>query len=166
MVVCWGVATQWWTVGSVEGRWTYPYVRPFSLRPILVFTTIAAGAAALLAIPATSRTMGALLLAWMLFATAAHWLVRTTAPFDLEAVFVSPAANSFYALAQERRPGEILGKFNWVRRQAPLHAQSNMPGKTILLHALAVVSTRTDVLPWLLVIISNLGAVLDLRAVA
>lgn len=35
-----------------------------------------------------------------------------------------------------------------------------MPGKTILVHTLQLVSTRTDVLPWLLVILSNVGAVL------
>jgi hypothetical protein len=151
---------QWWTVGSVAGRWTYPYIRPLTVQPFLVFAAIAAGGAALLAMPAAGRTTRQLLVAWILFATAGHWLLRTTAPFDLERIFLSPGANSFYTLAQERRPGEILARFTRIRRQAPSHAQSNMPGKTILVHALQVLSTRTDVLPWLLVILSNLGALL------
>ncbi len=159
-VVCCGVALQSWTVGSVAGRWTYPYIRPLTVSTLLVFAAIAAGAAALLAIPATRRTTRTLLVVWILFATAGHWLLRTTAPFGLERVFLSPGANSFYTLAQERRPGELLARFTLIRRQAPSHARSNMPGKTILVHGLQVLSTRTDVLPWLLVILSNLGAVL------
>ena len=86
--------------------------------------------------------------------------MRTRAPIDVERVFLSPGANSFYTLAQQRRPHEILANFEQVRLEAPLHAQSNLPGKTLLVHALEMVSTRTDVLPWLLVILSNLGALL------
>jgi hypothetical protein len=158
--ICYSVALHRWVVGSVEGGWTYPYARPFTLHAALIFAGIAFCATFLLAIPATRRTTHALLLVWILFATGAHWLLRTTAPFDLETVFLSPGAYSFYTLAQERRPGEILAKFNRIRPEMPPHAQSNMPGKTILVHALEMVSTRTDVLPWLLVILSNVGAVL------
>jgi hypothetical protein len=47
-----------------------------------------------------------------------------------------------------------------VRLNSPLHARSNMPGKTILTYGLELVSTDTAILPWLVVIVSNLGALL------
>ena len=39
-----------------------------------------------------------------------------------------------------------------------MHVQSNMPGKLLFVYALRTVTERTDVLPWLVVIVSNLGA--------
>jgi hypothetical protein len=40
-----------------------------------------------------------------------------------------------------------------------------MPGKTMLVYAMKAVTGRTDVLPWLLVLVSNLGALLMYRFV-
>ena len=159
-VVCYGVATQRWIAGSAEGDWVYPYVAAYDARHARMFARLAAGALILLTIPVNRRTAWSLVVAWILAATLAHWHLRTRAPVSIERVFLSPGANSFYTLAQERRPGEILANFEQVRLEAPMHAQSNLPGKTLLVHALEMVSTRTDVLPWLLVILSNLGALL------
>lgn len=158
--VCLAVAAQWWVIGSADGGWTYPYVASVAPRHALVFAGIAGVATILLLFRVTRRTAGPLLLAWILAATAAHGVLRMTAPFDIETLFLSPGANSFYTLARERTPADILGRFERVRRQAPLHAQSNMPGKTLLIHALEQISRRTDVLPWLVVFVSNLGALL------
>ena len=77
----------------------------------------------------------------------------------LETVFVSDNANSFYSVTRRHEP-TVLRQFNRVRANAPLHVQSNMPGKLMLLYALQLVSTRTDVLPWLVIGLSNLGAIL------
>ena len=158
--VCYGVAAQQWIVGSATGGWVYPYIAAYDARLVRMFARIAVGALLLLAIPVNSRTAWKLAIVWMLAATVAHWHLRTRAPIDVERMFLSPGANSFYTLAQQRRPGEILADFEQVRLEAPMHAQSNLPGKTLLVHALEMVSTRTDVLPWLLVILSNLGALL------
>jgi hypothetical protein len=154
-----GIARGTWVVGSVAGGWTYPYVGEVAPRHLLLFSVVALGALALLGAPVGVRGGIPLLAGWILFATASHALVRTTAPFTLEALWISPGANSFYTFARQRAPSEILSRFTQVRRQAPLHAQSNMPGKTVLVHALLSVTGRTDVLPWLLVGLSNLGAV-------
>ena len=54
----------------------------------------------------------------------------------------------------------MLRRFSRVQAHAPLHVQSNMPGKLMLLYALQRVSTRPDVLPWLIIALSNLGAIL------
>ena len=103
---------------------------------------------------------GPVLALWIALATAAHVVIRSHAPFTLEQVFVSAGANAFYTVAKEHEPSDVLRRFNRVREHGPLHVQSNMPGKVLLVEALQAVTTRTGVLPWLLVAISNLGAVL------
>lgn len=163
-LVCVGIATRTWIVGSVEGRWTYPYVAPFAWTSLLVFGVVAAGTLGLLAIPPTARRIPWLLLTWIVAATAAHGAIRAVAPFDFPSIFVSAGANSFYTLAQERDPDELLARFERVRREAPPHARSNMPGKTLLVHAMRALTTNPAYLAWLLVLLSNLGAVVTYGA--
>jgi hypothetical protein len=139
----------------------YPYVRPLTPGPLLAALASAAAAALLLWIPVRAAGTGlAIVAAAIVAATLAHAGMRASAPFDLETIFRSPGANAFHTFAQEVGPSELLGRFERARRQAPLHAQSNMPGKTLLVHALERWTTETAVLPWLLVILSNLGALL------
>ena len=155
------VAFERLVVGSAEGGWVYPYVARFHATALLPWLAVAAVSAALLWSHHYLRRSSALLLTvWILAATGMHGLLRAHAPYDLEAVFVSPAANAFYTVTQEHPPEDVLGRFARVRSTAPLHAQSNMPGKTMLLYALEALTPRTDVLPWLLVLVSNAGAVL------
>ncbi len=156
------VAAQWLILGSFEGRWFYGYGQPFTLRPLVVGVLASAAAAALLR--ASMRVAGkpdwALVLVWIVAGVGLQALVRSVTPVTLESLFVSDAANSFYSVTQHYDAGDLLGRFNRIRSEAPLHAQSNMPGKVMLLYALQFVSTRTDVLPWLVVMVSNLGAAL------
>lgn len=160
-LVCWWVGAQSLVIGSAEGGWTYPYVREITLQPLLIGLGTVAGAAALLWIPQRTTLARMLVLAAAIAgATLTHAAMRGSAPYDLETIFRSPGANAFHTFAQEVGPSELLGRFERSRRQAPLHAQSNMPGKTLLVHALEGITTSTAVLPWLLVILSNLGAVL------
>jgi hypothetical protein len=159
--LCVALATQVWVVGSSEGGWTYPYVDQLTWAPILIGLGAVLAVAGILAIGIA--TLGRVLLSLfgaIAVATAVHWGWRSHAPFDLEVIFRSPGANSFHAFAQEVGPAELLARFERARRRAPLHAQSNMPGKTLLVHALERVTVRTDILPWLLIIGSNLGALL------
>ncbi|HXG55311.1 MAG TPA: hypothetical protein VNJ03_08005 [Vicinamibacterales bacterium] len=160
ILLCYAIATSSWVVGSIEGGWTYNYVRPFALRQLLVAAGVSAAAALLLRAPIAGQRVWVMLVAWVMFASAAHGLMYSIAPYDLEQLFVSPAANSFYTLTQERDASDLLERFNRVRLQAPWHARSNMPGKTMLTYALTLVTERTDVLPWLVVLVSNLGALL------
>ena len=151
---------QVWVVGSAAGGWTYPYVRQLIWTPVLVAVATIAGMAGVLAIGTRTRSRLLLsLFAAIGLATASHAGWRVQAPFDLETIFRSPGANAFHSFAQEVGPGELLARFERARRQAPLHAQSNMPGKTLLVHGLERITPRADVLPWLLIVLSNLGAV-------
>ena len=54
----------------------------------------------------------------------------------------------------------MLSDFDRVRAYWPLHAQSNMPGKLMLSIAQTDFGSALDVLPWLVVFVSNLGGVL------
>ena len=159
--LCVATATQVWVVGSSVGGWTYPYVRQLTWTPMLTAVGAVLAAAGILALgTATRGRVWLSLFGAIALATAVHWGWRSQAPFDLETIFRSPGANAFHSFAQEVEPAELLGRFERARRRAPLHAQSNMPGKTLLVHALERVTPRTDVLPWLLIIGSNLGALL------
>jgi hypothetical protein len=159
-----GVATRWLILGSFDGRWVYSYARPFTSRSLLVFVVVAAAAAAVLRItrphPESRRRDWTLILVWIAVALACQAVLRSVTPATLETLFVSDAANSFFGFSQQHEAGEVLSRFNRLRMQAPLHAQSNMPGKVMLVYALRVLTSRADVLPWLLVIVSNLGAFL------
>lgn len=156
------IATGALFLGSHEGRWFYPYVRPLTPRALIGAAIAAAAAAALLRItrPGTRTREWLLVAAWIVLATGLQGLMRSPSPYTLESLFVSVPASSFYSVSMENEPSEVLAHFNRVRTRAPWHAQSNMPGKLMLVYALRLVSERTDVLPWLLVILSNLGAVL------
>jgi hypothetical protein len=103
------------------------------------------------------RTMVAV---WLAAGLGLQGLIRTTAPASLESIFVSDAANSFYTVARAHEASELLSRFNRIRAQGPLHARSNMPGKTLLIRGLMSISERPEVLAWLVIALSNLGAVL------
>ena len=163
--VCCAVVAQPVSIGSVEGGWHYPYAErdALALFKLVVGSLVwSAGAVALLLMPirrSGSRPL-LLVLAWIVLATGLQWPLRSMAPYPLETVFVSDNANAFYNVTGRHEPAEVLRRFSRVQADAPLHVQSNMPGKLMLLYALQLVSTRTDVLPWLIIALSNLGAIL------
>ncbi len=160
LVGYYGVATASWVIGSVDGGWIYKYVRPWTLRPVLVALLTSAAAAALLRIEVTGSRVRALLVAWLLLATSAHVAMQAGAPARLQELYVSSEANSFYSLTQQQRAADLLSRFNRVRLNAPHHARSNMPGKAMLTYGLELIATNPAILPWLVVMLSNLGALL------
>ncbi len=160
-LVCWWLGSGTLVIGSAEGGWTYPSVGRFALQSFVIALVSAGAMGALLWIPRRTPFARMVVLALAIAAaTLAQASMRGAAPYDLEAIFRSPGANAFHTFAQDVSPSELLARFERSRRQAPLHAQSNMPGKTLLVHALERVTTSTAVLPWLLVVLSNLGALL------
>jgi len=94
---------------------------------------------------------------WFLAAIVIQGLICSLAPFRFDKIFASDGANSFNTVAQHYTPTAMLRNFVEVRQYWPLHGQSNMPGKPILIYWLRGISKRTDVLPWLVLIVSNLG---------
>ena len=140
LAVCILAASKSLTIGSVAGGWQYGYSGSFSVRMALVFLVASTAAIALLFVPTPSTTAGfwSTLILWIAIATALHAVVRSLGPFTLEQLFLSPGANGFYTVATDHEPLDLLGRFHSVRQHGPLHAMSNMPGKTFLVYALRV----------------------------
>src|SRR3954470_10167998 len=133
--VCVALATQSVLVGSPAGRWYYGYSQALTVRVATVSMAMSAAAGVLaLVTPRMTRAPWAALAVWMIVAAGGQAVVRGVAPVTLEQAFVSDSANAFYTASRQHRPGELLAHFSRVRAQLPTHAQSNMPGKILLLH--------------------------------
>jgi len=164
--VCCAVATEALLLGSPRGRWHYPYVQPLALTPFLAAFGVSVPVLALLRIRARSAAgEWSLIVVWIALATAAHAALRALTPFSFESIFTSPGANAFYTVTLQRPLSAVLSSFVQARDAMPLHAQSNMPGKLVLMYGLEMVTVSPAVLPWIMVILSNLGALLMYRFV-
>ena len=95
-----------------------------------------------------------------MLALALQAVLRSLTLYSFERIFVSDGANSFFGVTQRYYAYTTLVDFDRVRQYWPLHAQSNMPGKLLVIYALRQISTRPEVLAWLVVVVSNLGALL------
>ena len=162
VAVGWMIATQSLSLGSLEGNWYYGYLRPFSMPPIGAAFLVCGICSTLLLFPGLTwlRHEWVLVAAWILAATCLHALIRSLTPLPFERIFISDAANSFYSVTQAHDAGTVLRNFDEVRASSPIHAQSNMPGKLMLLYGLQLISARPVVLAWLIVLISNIGGAL------
>ena len=162
LAVSYSIAARSILLGSREGHWVYGYIQSFSLVSLAVFLLVSALSGALLAAPGAvaGRREWVLVLAWFLIAPGLQGLLRSLTPFTFESIFVSDGANSFYSVARDYNAATVLSDFHRLLPSWPLHAQSNMPGKVMLVQALIHISRRPGVLAWLVVGISNLGGVL------
>jgi len=164
LLVCYTVATQSLVLGSREGGWVYGYVAVFNPRMLMMAATATALAAVLIfafdSRPENSRSDWVPILAWIVVALGLQALMRSLNPFSFERLFASDAANAFYGVTEHYRAGVVLRDFDRVRASWPLHAQSNMPGKLMLVYALRNLSRQPAALAWLAVLVSNFGAAL------
>ena len=160
-------------IGSREGAWFYRYLNRFDGRfvELLVIASVLAAAAVWSTWPKmrglaredpapAKLAEWSLVGGWCLGAVVLQALVRSLTPYSLGAQFASDTSNSFYSVAISFDTNAILGDFDRLRTAWPLHAQSNLPGKALLVRLLTNISLRPDVLAWLVVILSNLGGAL------
>jgi hypothetical protein len=167
LLMCYRVATRTLDLGSFEGRWVYRHFQPLSLAPfgIWLLTSIAALDLLRVQVPDSRRGELLLVLAWVAVATVIDAALRTLTPIGLTDIFASADANSFFTATRQQPIGQVLGDFEAARLLMPLHAQSNLPGKMVLLYALEMLTLRPALLAWLLVLLSNVGAFLMHRFV-
>jgi hypothetical protein len=159
LLACYGIASRSLILGAPGAGWFYGYVEEFSVRPLGAALLVTGVAGALLFFLPSRRPWLAVAI-WIVAATGLHVLLRSLTPFTLEEIFVSDATNSFYSVTMQFDARTVLDSFQEVRDLSPLHVQSNMPGKLMLLYGLESLTRRTDVLAWLVLVISNLGALL------
>jgi methylthioxylose transferase len=160
--LCAGIAAQAVVLGSREGRWLYGYLQPFRPSWLVVAALATAACASLLAasdVPFLREDWKQILL-WMLVALGVQALVRSLTLFSFDQLFASDSANSFYGVTRRYFASTVLRDFDDLHNHFPMHAQSNMPGKLMLVYALKSLSRRPVVLAWLVVVISNFGGVL------
>jgi hypothetical protein len=161
LLVIYEITTQGIVLGSRDGGWVYGYVEPFTTRTLgvsLLATALCAGL--LFSVAPTPRVDWLAVFAWIGLAFGVDWLIRSQTPFTFEQIFNSPGANSFYNVTQRVGAASVLREFDRLRSSWPLHAQSNMPGKLMLIYALRLVSEQPGALAWLVVGVANLGAAL------
>jgi hypothetical protein len=162
LVVCYAVASQQLLLGDRSAGWLYPYVATFDVRPVGAALIGLAVSIALLSVLPTpnARTEWPLVGTWVIVGMATQALLRSVGPFSMTRVFLSDEANAFYRVTQVSDVLTVLSDFAAARATWPLHAQSNMPGKIILLFALEGLSTNPRVLTGLIVALSSAGALL------
>jgi len=161
LAVSLGIANLWFVVGSREGHWYYQYVELFDVRALTIVLQASAVVVILLALPepVVRRREWWIVVAWLAAGLALQgWLRSLTSP-TFEQIFASDGANSFYSVTRQYGAAAVLRDFERLRSFMPLHAQSNMPGKLLLVYTLELISTRPAVLAWLVVALSNLGGV-------
>jgi hypothetical protein len=171
LVVSGRLAMQSLVFGSREGNWVYRYDGAFGLHIVEVFLIAAVLTAALFSaswsrLSANSRSGPAkslewpIVITWCVLALALQGLLRSQTPFSFSEIFVNDAANSFYSVAMRYDADTILRDFDRLRPSWPLHAQSNLPGKLLLVRGLVHMTSRPGALAWLIVGLSNLGGAL------
>jgi hypothetical protein len=87
------------------------------------------------------------------------WLLKLV-EYSLEAVVISPGANSYYGPTLIYEPIYFLKHFLELAPRLPLHATANMPGKILFYYFLELFTTSPFVLGLLIIAVSNLGAYL------
>lgn len=158
------IAARSLTIGAPEGGWAYPYVGSAdegALRVVaLSCLLVGAGIAASWRLLRRSHSKWALIVAWCFLAILAQGVIRSTTPHPLGAIVASDTANSFYSVAVRTNAASILSTFERRRHTWPLHAHSNLPGKLLVVRALTRVSTDPETIGWLIIGLSNAGALL------
>jgi hypothetical protein len=165
------LAMQSLVLGSREGNWVYGYFGTFNGRLVEVFLIATVFAAGLLWVswfllpptgppPALKSIEWPLVFAWCLVGLVLQGMLRSLTPFSFRDIFASDGANSFYTVALRYDAGTILRDFDRLRPSWPLHAQSNLPGKLLLVRSLTHITSSPEGLAWLIVGISSLGGAL------
>lgn len=146
-------------LGAREGGWTYFYLAPFGWYSLVMWAVATGLCVALLRVadPVDRRAPWLNVVMWFVAALAIEGAICSLAPFRFDKIFASDGANSFNTVAQHYTPATMLREYEQVRQYWPPHGQSNMPGKSIFVYWLRRITMRTDVLPWLVLVASNLG---------
>ena len=154
-----------WIFGSEPGNHTYPYLRRlrgFSSRP--TYLLLAALAFALPLAWLTNRTVRRheklSLLAWLVLGLILQLALRSDYRHSLAEIVLSDQANSFYRPTLFYRPVPFLRDYDTIVPTLGQHATSNMPGKVMLFFLLGSMTSSPERMAYLVIILSNLGAVL------
>jgi hypothetical protein len=148
--------------GSEAGHWVYPYL---SAPPLIPRWTVAAvllmlGAFVFLGSRLIQSHEGIALPALFLAAILLQSLMRSIYPYSMGELVQGEGANSFYHPAMSYGAAEIISRFESLAESFPLHARSNMPGKILLFELFELITSSPEVMGYLVIVFSTLGALL------
>lgn len=160
LVVSGSIAAGTFVLGSSSGGWVHGYLYTFQFRSVAIFASVLACCAVLAMVPLAevNRRQWRILGMWLALGLCAQGVLRGLSPYTMEGLFLGDGSNGFYQPTLQYGSVELLRDFDRIRPTLPLHPSTNMPGKVMLMYALGIVSQRPAVLAWLVVVVSNIGA--------
>jgi hypothetical protein len=161
------VGTRALVFGSVEGRWTYPYVAPWRLTTLLatVAFAVAAAAAVAVALRLVDGNPPAAVASAVVGVTGIQFALWRLYPWSLDAIVRSDNANSYFTAAGLHGPLDLLRRYDVLAPTLPFHAVGNMPGKILLYQALRALTSSPGAMAAAVFLLGNLvGALIYLVA--
>ncbi len=147
--------------GSAEGGWIYPLINGNVVLPVKMGVLLSATGAFLIyhSRRCIDQFPTLVIAMWLLVATAGQATIRTLAPFpDRDAV--SMGSNGFYRDAGAYPPTKFLRDFREIAPHLHFHVRANLAGKVLFYHLLRGITDSPADIAWLILGVSNLGALL------
>ncbi|MFC1496481.1 hypothetical protein ACFL52_03605 [Candidatus Margulisiibacteriota bacterium] len=146
--------------GSKSGKWFYPYLSQvfFGYHPPLLKLSITILILSVIVYYALLKTEN--IYAWFIIGSIANLILRSLSPFSPGKIIKSYLANSYYTLSIQHSAFDLLANFQKISAEAFFHLPGNMPGKTLFFHFLRLFTASPEIMGYLIIFISNLGAIL------
>lgn len=148
--------------GSREGNWVYSYFgNPNSIpRWILICVLVLTALFIYLGARFIQHHEWMTLLGGFVIALAIQVLLQKIYPFAMDQLISSLTANSFYTVAIQHSPVDLLSHYNTLVFSLPFHAKTNMPGKIFLFQFLTLFTSSTQMMGYMIIAISTSGGLL------
>lgn len=144
--------------GSVKGKYAYQYINDITVRPILTFFILAPLILYLLYLTHKhiQKSDIEIIVMWLIAGFISQILIQSLYPYPLETLVKSLMSNTYYEQSLKYSPKELLSNFNSI----VVDSRTNMPGKILFFHFLEMWTKSPQIMGYLIIILSNLGAVL------
>jgi hypothetical protein len=146
--------------GSELGNWTYSYYKDIHAIPDWIPFTV-------LGLTAVNIFIGdkliqkheklAIVLCFLI-AFAVQASLQRINQFPMDQIIVSDRATSFYSVATQYSPTELLSQYQTLLPNFPPHSRANLPGKILFYQLLTVFSKSPMVMGYIIIAISSLGS--------
>ena len=149
--------------GSISGKWVYPYfLTNLMITPVLICLVLSTLVTS--SVYFSKQYIGKyevyVLISWFIIGFVVQAALRVLYPFSFEQIIRSDFANAFYNLTLQYSPLELLSRYDEISKTLPFHTVTNMPGKILFFYLLRIFTNSAQVMGYLIIIFSNLGAIL------
>jgi hypothetical protein len=148
--------------GSKAGNWSYPYLNKITPIPIWipVAVLLLLGGSIFVGRWLIARYEKTTLFGCFIIAVFIQLLIQSIAPVSLGTAVQDVDANSFYSVAMQYSPIELLTHYDALVPSFPEHARSNMPGKILLFQKFKLFTSSPGMMGYLIIGLSTFGALL------